>query len=99
MIEFLLSLSRHPSTIKRYICIYIYILFGPMKKISSTVSSNCVRRVALIGFIDTLTVYCLGTIVKKVEEGIGFLQKKNLKFERIDPAKRRVTMDKKERKK
>lgn len=47
-----------------------------MKKISSTVSSNCVRRVALIGFIDTLTVYCLGTIVKKVEEGIGFLEKK-----------------------
>lgn len=74
MIEFLLSLSRHPSTIKRYM--YIYILFGSMKKISSTVSSNCVRRVALIGFIDTLTVYCLGTIVKKVEEGIGFLQKK-----------------------
>lgn len=94
---FLLSLSRHPSTIKRYM--YIYILFGSMKKISSTVSSNCVRRVALIAFIDTLTVYCLGTIVKKVEEGIGFLQKKNLKFERIDPARRRVTMDKKERKK
>lgn len=36
-----------------------------MKKNLYTVIEYCVRRVALIGFIDTLTVYCLRTIVKK----------------------------------